>query len=170
MNKCCFTGHRPKSLPWGYNENSESCKRFKETLKSLLISVIENGTRYFITGMAEGFDTYALETLLEIRNEGYNIIIEGAIPCKNQDLKWSEDNKLRYRRNYTKLDKTTLISSTYTPTCMHERNDYMLNSSNMVISCYKGGYGGTWSTISKARKLNKELININPQSLEITYD
>ena len=22
---CCFTGHRPKGLPWGYNEKSELC-------------------------------------------------------------------------------------------------------------------------------------------------
>ncbi len=21
----CLTGHRPKSLPWGYNETKESC-------------------------------------------------------------------------------------------------------------------------------------------------
>ena len=24
-----FTGHRPKSLPWGYDENKPSCLKFK---------------------------------------------------------------------------------------------------------------------------------------------
>ena len=30
--KCCFTGHRPKSLPFGYNEEEPSCKKLKELL------------------------------------------------------------------------------------------------------------------------------------------
>ena len=27
--KICFTGHRPKGLPWGYDEEKESCILFK---------------------------------------------------------------------------------------------------------------------------------------------
>lgn len=27
---CCFTGHRPQSLPWGFNENDIRCKKMKK--------------------------------------------------------------------------------------------------------------------------------------------
>ena len=33
----CLTGHRPKSLPWGYDENKESCKAFKKDLSTIFI-------------------------------------------------------------------------------------------------------------------------------------
>ena len=28
-----LTGHRPKSLPWGYDESKENCLKFKEDEK-----------------------------------------------------------------------------------------------------------------------------------------
>lgn len=167
MKKCCFTGHRPKSLPWGYDESKETCIEFKKALSFVINKAIENGYSYFICGLAEGFDTIALETLLEIKKNNSNIIIEGAIPCIGQELKWNEHSQERYRKNLKLLDKTTIISNTYTNTCMHERNDYMLDNSELVIACYNGGSGGTMSTITKAKKKNKKIIVINPKTLEI---
>ena len=42
------------------------------------------------------------------------------------------------------------ISNEYTDTCMHERNDYMLKNSSLVIALYNGTFGGTQSTLKKA--------------------
>ena len=167
MKTCCFTGHRPKSLPWGYDESKESCKEFKKALYFLINKAIQNGCTHFISGMAEGFDTIALEILIELKKSNSNIIIEGAIPCIGQELKWNKESQERYQENLKKLDKTTILSSHYTNTCMHERNDYMLDSSELVIACYSGGSGGTISTISKAKRKNKKVIIINPKTLEI---
>ena len=163
--KCCFTGHRPKDLPWGYNEESLKCRSFKVLLKNELIHAIKNGYSYFITGMAEGFDTIALEVLLELKEEGNKIFIEGAIPCIGQELKWNDASQKRYKENLKKLDKVTVLSNTYTSSCMLERNDYMLSQSSLVIACYSGGYGGTSSTIKKAKKLGHKLIILNPKEI-----
>lgn len=40
----CFTGHRPNKLPWGYNENKDSCVRFKHCL----LDVLENAIKKWI--------------------------------------------------------------------------------------------------------------------------
>jgi len=168
MKKCSFTGHRPKSLPWGYNENSNSCIEFKNELNKLIERLLKAGYSYFIVGMAEGFDTYVCEALLNKQAEGYNIYIEGAIPCPEQDAKWHESSKKRYQMLLTKLDKQTIINYKYTPTCMQERNDYMLKNSNLLVACYNKGFGGTLSTIKKAQKQGKDLIIINPQTLLVT--
>ena len=49
---CCFTGHRPAKLPWGYNENDPMCVGFKEKLCSVVEAVCESGVTHFICGMA----------------------------------------------------------------------------------------------------------------------
>jgi len=165
MKKCCFTGHRPKSLPWGYDESKMSCIEFKKALSFVIEKAILNGYQYFIVGMAEGFDTIALEMILKYKETNPNIVIEGAIPCLGQEKKWFKASQTRYESNLKKLDKTTIISSSYTSSCMHERNDYMLKNSELVIACYSGGKGGTMSTITKAKKLNKKIIAINPKTL-----
>ena len=168
MKICCFTGHRPKDLPWIYDENSADFIAFKDKTTDIIEKAIENGYTYFISGMAEGFDTIVVDILLELKNKYKNIIIEGAIPCLGQEKKWSEENQNRYKTLLQKIDKKTILSPVYTSTCMMERNDYMLANSELVIACYKGGYGGTYSTIHKAKKQGKNLIIINPKSLELS--
>lgn len=172
--KCCFTGHRPKSLPWGYNDKDIRCVSFKAKLKEILLKAIDKGYNFFISGMAEGLDTYALEVLLEIKDEHkknklpLDIIIEGAIPCLDQDKKWSASAQGKYKELLSKLDKKTIISESYTPTCMIDRNNYMISQTELVIACYSSGYGGTYSTIAKAKKQGKKLIIINPYTLEVS--
>ena len=58
--KCAFTGHRPQSLPFGFNEADERCIALKKVLRNEIINLIENkGVTHFITGMAIGVDMYA---------------------------------------------------------------------------------------------------------------
>ena len=71
----CLTGHRPKSLPWGYDENKESCKAFKQAFSTIFTGAIEYGLKCFLVGMAEGFDMIGCETLLELRNKYKDIQI-----------------------------------------------------------------------------------------------
>ena len=70
----CITGYRPNKLPWGYNEEKESCIKFKEYLKVILEKAIIYGLKNFLTGMAEGFDMIATEILIELRKK-YSICI-----------------------------------------------------------------------------------------------
>ena len=55
-NTCCFTGHRPSKLPWGYDESGAQFELFRERLKEVIISSIQNGYTHFISGVALGFD------------------------------------------------------------------------------------------------------------------
>ena len=57
MKNCCFTGHRPKSLPFGYNESEPECRRMKDRLRETVEKLItEEGVTHFISGMAMGVD------------------------------------------------------------------------------------------------------------------
>ena len=50
---CAFTGHRPQSLPFGFNETDSRCIALKRALHDQIINLIEtNGVTHFISGMA----------------------------------------------------------------------------------------------------------------------
>ena len=80
----CFTGHRPKSLPCGYNEEHPTCKMIKYRLRQLIVGIIrKKSVKHFISGLAEGIDTWAAEIVLEIKAGHPNITLEAAILRKS---------------------------------------------------------------------------------------
>ena len=95
--KCAFTGHRPQSLPFGFNEADERCIALKQKLRDEIIRQIEeNGVTHFITGMAIGVDMFAAEIVLGLKSAYNGITLECAIPCETQAENWSEALRDRY--------------------------------------------------------------------------
>ena len=37
QESCCFTGHRPAKLPWGYNESDPRCVRLKKRIADAVL-------------------------------------------------------------------------------------------------------------------------------------
>lgn len=88
--------------------------------------------------------------------------LECAIPCPNQTLKWNNKDKLRYEKILKRADEVNLVSERYTPECMLKRNRYMVDKSELVIAVFNGiEKGGTWYTISYAKKENKVILLLN---------
>lgn len=162
-NTLCFTGHRSQKLPWGFDENDERCLKMKEKLKAQIEKEIENGYTTFFSGMALGFDLICVELLLELKKKHKHIKIFGAIPCKTQDCKWPESEKIRYNNLLKQLDKVRCVFEKYTgPECMLERNCYMVNHSSKMIALYAGLSGGTKKTIDYAKSQGLEVVIIKP--------
>lgn len=108
--KCAFTGHRPQSLPFGFNEADERCIALKQKLRDEIIRQIEeNGVTHFITGMAIGVDMFAAEIVLGLKSAYNGITLECAFPCETQAEKWSEALRDRYFDIASKCDKETLL-------------------------------------------------------------
>ena len=160
---CCFTGHRPKSLPWGYDEKGISYRKFKNKLRQKIRRAIKSGYEYFISGMALGIDIIVAELVIELRKKHPNIKLECAIPCLNQTIKWQEDSKERYENILNNADKISYVSNTsYFNGCMQKRNLYMIKQSSLLIAVFNGATGGTKSTIELAHKRKLEIVIIKP--------
>ena len=56
QNSCAFTGHRPKSFPWRYDETARDCVLLKEALAVQIAALAERGVTGFLSGMALGVD------------------------------------------------------------------------------------------------------------------
>lgn len=166
MMKCltiCFTGHRPKYLPWGTNETLSLCTHFKDIMRGILKKAILNGYQYFISGIALGVDMICAEIVLELKIDFPNILLECAIPCIDQEKYWDTAQQVRYHKILQKADSVHYTSrKPYFYNCMQERNLYMLKKSDAVIAVSIGKSGGTANAIRMAKILNKKVRIINP--------
>ena len=112
--------------------------------------------------MALGFDMICAETVLELKQK-YDIYLIGAIPCKNQDKKWSKEYKTRYRNLLKRLDGVRCINEKYAGAeCMLERNRYMIDNSSLLIALFSGTDGGTKYTVDYAREKGLNIVIIEP--------
>ena len=155
----CVTGHRPDKL-YGYDLNDPNWMKLKNKLKELLI---ENKCTEAISGMALGVDTIFALAVLELKNEGYNIKLHCAIPCRNHSRKWRMESVVMYNAILEKADIVKLVSNEeYRPWHMQRRNRYMVDLADKVIAVWNGTAGGTGNCVEYAEKENKEIIRINP--------
>ena len=156
---CCFTGHRPTKLPWGYNENNERCVLLKEKLYDITEAVYLSGVRHFICGMAMGCDLYFCEILTVLRKKYTDIIIEAAIPCETQASGWRKSERERYEKLVAECDVKTMVSRVRTYDCMMKRNKYMVDNSSVLIAVFDGTMGGTMNTVIYAKQQGLEIID-----------
>lgn len=157
----CFTGHRPSSMPWGYNQDHKDCKQLKKRLKEVLTTLIGNGFSTFYNGLAEGFDMLAAEILLELKSEGYPVYMIGCIPCGNQDKYFSDESKAMYQKLKENCDELYFVTEGhYFRGCTHVRNKYMVDNSTFLVAYCHKDTGGAASTLAYAKKQGKEIIEL----------
>lgn len=172
MKKCAFTGHRPQSLPFGFNEDDDHCIALKRKLRDEIVRLIEeHEVSYFITGMALGVDMYAAEIVLGLKASQYPaILLESAIPFEEQPSKWTEEQRDRYYDIASKCDKETLIQKRYSPDCFDRRNRYMVDYADYLIAVWNGKPSGTGKTVRYAQRQGKPVITIDPYTLDMPLD
>lgn len=149
---CCFTGHRPVKLPWGARETDPRCVALKGQIAATLDGIYESGYRRFICGMAIGCDMYFAEAVLALRQRHPDIVLEAAIPCDSQADRWNRPQREQYAALLGQCDLVTYVSHLYSPGCMMKRNQYMIDSSSLLLACFNGRSSGTMSTILYAER------------------
>lgn len=165
-----FTGHRPKGLPFGYNERDSRCKKLKKVLKKLIIhKVKEENTTNFLSGMALGTDMFAAEIVLELKERFRDITLTAVLPCRTQSARWNRKAIARYEHILAKCDKVIVLQDEYTSSCMNKRNLYMLEHSDCVIAVWSGTEGGTANTIRFAIDRHLPVTVLDPNTLKTYY-
>ena len=161
-HSCCFTGHRPQKLPWGFDESDARCDELKHKLKITVADAITNDKTMFITGMAMGTDIWCAEAVLEMKKTNPQVRLVAAVPYAGQDRKYPEPWKSRYQRIIEAADEVITLRPHYTSGCLHQRNRFMVDNSSMLIAVFTGEPGGTKDTIEYARNKGLEITIITP--------
>lgn len=149
---CFFTGHR--KLPGG--KIHHIVKRLNDEVDAL----IRRGVTNFISGGALGFDQMAASLVLAKREMNPDICLIFALPCKNQDAKWTEKQKIFYRKLLAEADEIRYISEKYDTQCMKRRNTYMAEQSAYCVCAMLYEKSGTGQTVRHAHKKGVQVINI----------
>lgn len=161
--RCSFTGHRPSGLPFGYNEQDRRCKDLKMIMFAEVCQQVTRGVVVFNSGMALGVDTYAAKVVLYTRSIYPHIRLIAVLPCREQDKMWRTESKAEYHKILSQCDSVQFVSEAYSPTCMHLRDDVLVQQTDVMIAIYNGsGHGGTAYTVEQALKQGKKVVCINP--------
>lgn len=166
---CCFTGHRPMKLPFGFDESHPKCKQLKNILRIEMERLItEYHVCRFITGMALGIDQICAELVLDLKKKYPKIVLECAIPYEGQAIQWSVEQRERYFSILEKCDEETMLQTRYTKDCMQKRNRYMVDHSTHVLAVWDGSFrSGSGQTVRYAQKMGRTITMIRPDTLEI---
>ncbi len=164
VKRCAFSGHRPVYFPWKDHEDDPACQRVKAALSEEIERALTDGFTYFITGGAEGVDTWAAEIVLEKRKEYPVIKLELAKPFAgyNQQLKGEAGERMCAIE--AAADRVTVISDggDEKAACIL-RDCYMVDASDRMIIVYDDaseGSSGTQDTLRYARASGKDIRQI----------
>lgn len=184
MMRICFTGHRFDKLGGGYDWNSKINLEIRNNLDRVLQTIIDkykNEKFHFITGGALGFDQFATDSVIKLKNNNTDrdITLEIAIPFESQCKLWNKRDTDVYNEQLKLADKVTYVDTlekykiygqeegVYYSSKLDKRNHYMVDNSDMVIAYFNNIRGGTYNCIKYANKNNKKVLNINKMKKEI---
>ena len=170
LKKCCaFTGHRPKSFPWKYDEAARDCILLKEVLAAQIAGLAEQGVTDFLSGMALGVDLWSAKIVLDLQKNCPAIRLHCILPCEGQELKWSASMQVQYNTILQQASEVVYVSREYTPDCMLKRNRYLVDHSSILLAVYNGTCrSGTGATVRCAQKAGRQIILIDPITRSIT--
>ena len=168
---CAFTGHRPQKLPWRYDESDVGCVRLKAILAEKIAELADTGTTTFLSGMAEGTDTWAALAVLALREKNPALKLHCVLPCKGQADRWTASARELYYQILDRADDVIYVSEDYYKGCMLERNRYLVDHAAKLLAVYNGERrGGTAMTVRYARKMRREVIIIDPSTGLVVHE
>ena len=153
---CCVTGHRPKGFPFERKHMNASYEKYLSVLDEAFEDLVGNGCVYYISGMAYGADLDFADMVLDYRSMDKEILLEAALPYPVDLAKLFLDKDNEKSSILRDCDYIKFVSPNYYRGCMHKRNRYMVDKSDILLAIWNEKYdGGTWDTIKYAQKQGK---------------
>lgn len=148
MSTCAFTGHRDL-------EDLDIA-----LLDRVILHLVKNGCKKFLCGMARGFDLTAAESVMALKKDYPDIELVACVPCDGQERYFSSGDKARYERIIKNCSRVVNLSESYYHGCMHARNRYMVDNSDVVVCYLRKKTGGTYYTVKYAEKKGVKCIQV----------
>ncbi len=134
MTSCAVTGHRPQKFPWGNNKKDSRCVELKTALTSQIEELVRNGVTDFLSGMAEGADTWTALTVLSLREQHPDLKLHCILPSKTQAEKWDIPVQERYHSILEQADSIIYVRREESKGCMLERNRFLVAHADLLLA------------------------------------
>lgn len=166
FKKCCFSGYRPSKFPFQLKKENADFEVLYRNLSTTISALIDDECAVFYTGMASGFDIIAAETVLKFKDKHSLVKLIAVVPFEEQEKSYSADWKSRYETVLSACDEVVVLSKEYHAGCYQNRNKYMVDNSDYVVTWYDGKPGGTRNTLNYAQKKKRYIVNVNTEYLK----
>lgn len=149
--KVALTGHRSQRL----GLDSAITDGEWDTLRIWISSTLKNiNVTDYYCGMAEGSDMLGALSVLDLKQQGYNINLHCILPCENY-----QSNHPFYELIRGHADEWIVLSQSFYRGCDNIRDQYMVDHCDVLLAIFDGKkQGGVYSTIRKAEKAGKNII------------
>lgn len=155
--KVTFTGHRP--------EKTQNTKAIKARILKALTARLGNLNEHtYVVGGCPGFDTLALQVLLE--NNVPKTQITLAVPFRGFEkmagFKHPKENLETYTFNYTcgvPVKEVGGIDGNFAKKCL-TRNAFLVDNGDIIFTNWDGSTGGTANTVKLANKKGIPIVNV----------
>lgn len=156
--KVAVTGHRPDKLGNEYSMNGEISTKIYNKLSETIDRINPD---VMISGMALGVDMIFANLAINRK-----IPLIAAIPFKGQEGKWPDSSQRIYNKmlGYAQ-EQYVICSGGYSSYKMQKRNEWMVDSCDILIAVWNGSEGGTFNCINYAIEKDKLITRINPKEL-----
>lgn len=176
MQTLMVTGHRPDRLG-GYCETGlqQAIKRqVLNWLNHQIYDAWKDGYRYFLTGMAQGVDTWFAEAVMIYRASQHQtrsperVRLIAVVPFEGQESRWPRQIQEHYRMLLAQCDLVTTLNprtndKDLARQYLMNRNDWMAYKARRVLAVWDGGLaGGTAAAVRISRKLGKDVRTFFP--------
>lgn len=150
-----FTGHRPEKLPWGADERDPRCVRLKERLDAEILKAYGLGARYFLSGMADGFDLYAAEAVLRLSAACPGMELVAVFP-------YGTGGSKRKKAAAARAFRVVSAAESFVAGCFAVRNRFLVEHSSRLICGFGGDMAsGTGLTVRMAAESGIGITVIN---------
>lgn len=159
------TGHRPEKL-YGYDLTEPRWIKLKELFKKVLLK--EKATAG-VTGMALGTDQVFAMSVLELKEQGYDIKLVTMLPFKEYSCKWPMESQILFKNILDKADRINYVCSSPLNVgySLQKRNEALVDVASKLVCVWYGSPSGTKNCIEYADSKGVGLIPINPKTIEL---
>lgn len=160
-----ITGHRPEKL-YGYDLTEPRWIKLKELFKNILLK--EKATAG-VTGMALGTDQVFAMSVLELKEQGYDIKLIAMLPFKAYSCKWPQKSQILFNYILNRADKVNYVSPDFDSisNSLQKRSEVLVDVVRKLICVWDGSPSGTKNCIEYADSKGIGLIPINPVTVEL---
>lgn len=145
-------------------------RRILSVLRLSIEDAINEGYKTFISGMAHGIDLWAASFIRDIHARNPEINLVCVLPFRGQKASLHGVALYDYNLLLDAAAQVVCLNNDFTPTCMRERNQYMIDHSSKLIAVVNNYKSGTGMTINMAKKqgIDVRIIDIKKNTAIFT--
>lgn len=158
--KIAVTGQQPDKI-YGFDIFNERWTHVKEVFKSILLHY---GCTEARTCMNLGTDIVFALAVLELKDEGHDILLHCFLPSVWQDSFWIEESRELYHDILMKADIITAVTrmSQFHHLIAPCDNHYLVDHADLLLALWDGSCGSTEKCVRYAAKRSVETIIMVP--------